>query len=300
MLTEREFRSLVASLDRTGRWPDEPERGALNFLTHDATLGGLSTVTEGRVVSCADRAAARRVLRPHGGDAALTTSTDGAHDWLAVNEEVRYRQHGPAAMTHLDSLGHFFYGDRGYGGTSPNSVTGDGVTANDVRPAAGGVVGRGVLLDLPRAIGAPYVPPDRQVTLPEVQRWLAGTGAEPRSGDLLFVRTGRPLSPPPEPGGFPLVGTLDLACAAWMRDSEFSVVLSDAGLDSPTPIVENVGTPWHVLLLVALGVFLVDGADLEELSVACRERGRATFLGVLAALPLPGATASPVNPLAVL
>jgi len=300
MLTAEEFRALVASLDRTGRWADEPERGALNFLTRDATLGGLGTVTEGRVVSCADRAAAHRVLRPDGGAAALTTSTDGAHDWLAVNEEVRYQQHGPAAMTHLDSLGHFFYGGRGYGGASPETVDGDGVTANDVRPAAGGVVGRGLLLDLPRAIGAPYVPPDRQVTLTEVQRWLAETGAEPQSGDMLFVRTGRPLSPPPGPDGVPLVGTLDLACAAWMRDSEFSVVLSDAGLDSPTPIVEDVGTPWHVLLLVALGVFLVDGADLEELSVACAHRGRATFLAVLAALPLPGATASPVNPLAVL
>ena len=108
------------------------------------------------------------------------------------------------------------------------------------------------------------------------------------------------MSPPSEPGAFPQVGTLALDCAQWMHDMEFSVVLTDAGLDSPTPIVENVGTPWHILTLVAMGLFLVDGAHLEELSAACENQGRTVFLAMLAALPLPGATASPINPLAVL
>ncbi|MGY1815164.1 cyclase family protein [Blastococcus sp. SYSU D00820] len=300
MLSEQEFRALVAAVDRTGRWPGDPRRGALGFLSREATLRGLATVTEGRVVSCADRAAAQRALGAGDGGPAITTSVDAAHDWLAVNEVVRYRHHGADAMTHLDSLGHFFYGGRGFGGTTPDVVAGDGVGANDVRPAADGVVGRGVLLDLPRLVGEPHLPADRLVTLPEVQAWLAATGTEVRSGDLLFIRTGRPHSPPVPPGAFPQVGTLDLGCARWVHDQEFALVLTDAGLDSPTPLVQDVATPWHVLTLVALGLFLVDGADFEELSASCAESGRTTFLAVLAALPLPGATASPVNPLAVL
>ena len=300
MLQETEFKALVAALDRSGHWPDDPGRGALNFLTPVATLTGLRTVSEGTVISCADRQAARNALTPDQAVAPLITGVDAAHDWLAVNEEIRYQQHGPDSMTHLDSLGHFFYGNRGYLGTTLAVVAGDGVTANDIVPASGGIVGRGLLLDLPRVIDQPYVPVDRLVTLAEVQRWLEATGTTPQSGDVLFVRTGRPQSPPPEPGTFFQVGTLHLDCAPWIHDTEFSLVLSDAGLDSPHPLVQNVSTPWHILTLVAMGLFLLDCAHLEELASACNDRGRNNFLAIIAALPLPGATASPVNPLAVL
>ena len=167
-------------------------------------------------------------------------------------------------------------------------VSGDGVTANDIVPAGGGAVGRGLLLDLPRIIDQPYVPVDRVVTLAEVQRWLVATGTTPQSGDILFVRTGRPQSPPPEPGTFFQVGTLDLECARWIHDEEFSLVLSDAGLDSPNPLVQNISTPWHILTLVAMGIFLIDCADLEELASACDDHRRNSFLAVVAALPLPG------------
>ena len=300
MLQETEFRALVTALDRTGRWPHDPGRGALNFLTPEATLRGLRTITSGRVISCADPRAAQDVFSSEHPGVPLTTTTDSAHEWLAVNEEIQYAQHGPASMTHIDALGHFFYRNRGYGGTTPEVVSGHGVTANDIRPASGGIVGRGLLVDLPRVIDHPYVPADRLVTLAEIQRWLAATGTTPQSGDILFVRTGRPHSPRPEPGTFFEVGTLDLDCARWIHEMEFSLVLSDAGLDSPTPLVQDVSTPWHILTLVAMGLFLVDCAHLEDLATACGDHGRNSFLAVIAALPLPGATASPVNPLAVL
>lgn len=300
MLEESEFRALVAALDRTGRWPDDPGRGALNFLTPQTTLRGLQTVTQGTVISCADGGAASTALGSGHAGVPVTTTVEAAHDWAAVNEEIRYSQHGPSAMTHLDSLGHFFYGNRGYGGTTPAVVSGHGVTANDIVPAAGGIMGRGLLLDLPRVIDEPYLPADRLVPLAEVERWLASSGTTPEPGDILFIRTGRPHSPPVEPGAFFEVGTLDLGCAQWLYDQEFSLVLTDAGLDSPTPLVENVATPWHILLLVAMGVFLADAAHLEALSTACEEQGRNVFLTAIAALPLPGVTASPVNPLAVL
>jgi hypothetical protein len=300
MLNELEFSALVSRLDRAGYWPARPEAGALNFLTPEATLGGLQSVTEGTVISCADPEAARRMFRPDSENPPITTSTDAAQNWLAVNEEVRYQQHGHAAMTHVDALGHFFFGNRGYAGTTPSVVFDHGVRANDVTPASGGIVGRGLLLDLPRLIDRPYVPSGTVITLAQVRRWLAATETEPHSGDLLFVRTGRPLLPPPEPGSGFDVGTLDLDCAEWIHDCEFSLVLSDAGMDAPAPMVQDVLPPWHILLLVAMGLFQVDCANLEELSVACRDRNRTVFLAVIASLPLPGATASPVNPLAIL
>ncbi len=289
MLQEAEFRALVAALDRTGQWPDAPGRGALNFLTPKATLAGLRTVTEGTVISCADRQAARNTLATDQDVAPLTTSMDAAHDWLAVNEEIRYQQHGWASMTHMDSLGHFFYENRGYGGTSTAVVSGDGVTANDIVPAGGGAVGRGLLLDLPRMTSnEPYVPVDRVVTLAEVQRWLVATGTTPQSGDILFVRTGRPnrRRRSPEPSSRSALSIWNVPGGSTTR--VLSLVLSDAGLDSPNPLVQNVSTPWHILTLVAMGIFLIDCADLEELASACDDHRRNSFLAVVAALPLPG------------
>lgn len=291
-MTEEGFRALLQQLDRSHHWPDG--RGALALLGPHTTAAALATVTEGVVLSCAERPGGRAL------DATLATRTEQAGSWLAVNERLELEQHGPQAHTHLDALGHFFYAGAGFGGTGTADVTPTGVTAGDVTAAAGGVVGRGLLLDLPRLLGVPYVPADRRVHLAEVLDRLDRVGASPAPGDLLFVRTGRPAAPVPAPGELAGVGSLDLDCARWVHDQEFAVVVTDNGLDSPTPQVDGVPTPWHVLTLVALGVHLVDLADLEELSAACDRLGRATFAAVLAALPLAGATASPVNPLAVL
>ena len=62
--------------------------GALNFLTPPVTLAALREVTRGRVVSCADQSFGARLQ--------ITTSTEEAHGWIAVNETATYQQHGAA------------------------------------------------------------------------------------------------------------------------------------------------------------------------------------------------------------
>ena len=284
MLSEDEFAALAAAVDRAGTWGAGDARGALNFLTPPATLAALGEVTRGQVVSCADRSL--------GGRPRITTSTEQAGDWVAVNETVTYDQHGAGSMTHFDSLGHFFYRGRGYDGAGPGILGPHGVTALDPVAAAAGIVGRGILADLP-AVTTSVGPAD-------LTGWLESAGAVPRPGDILFVRTGRPLAPAPGPGEYPAVGGLSLDCARWVHDERFSLLVSDAGLDSPAAAVENVATPWHVLALTRMGISLVDVADLEELARACAAAGKYTFLAAVAVLPLAQATASPVNPLAVL
>ncbi|MGY2876397.1 hypothetical protein ACVW00_003587 [Marmoricola sp. URHA0025 HA25] len=297
-MQEDEFRALASRVDRSRRWPETPERGALNFITRQSTSQALHAAISGEVISCADRAAAHSAItqdepRP------LKTRLDRSAEWLAVNETLTLEQHGPNAMTHLDALGHFYYQGSGFGGAGEDAVTDSGVTMNDVVAAAGGIVGRGFLLDLPRLLGLPYLPLAQTVTLAELETWLGRAGS-PRSGDILFVRTGRPVAPLPPRGQLPEVGGLALECATWIFDSEFSLVISDAGMDSPKPVVDNVATPWHVLTLTRMGVPLVDFADLEQIAAACDREARWTFLAVVAVLPISGATASPVNPLAIM
>jgi hypothetical protein len=292
MLTEHEFLDLASSVDRSGTWAAGDERGALNFLTPPVTLAALREVDHGRVVSCADR---RLGTRPH-----IATSTEEAHAWVAVNETVSYQQHGADSMTHFDSLGHFFYHGSGFNGEGLGILGPHGVSALDTVAASAGIIGRGILADLPAIIRRPYLDMATFVSLSMLRAWWRRVHVEPRAGDILFVRTGRPLAPAPGPDGYPKVGGLSLDCARWVHDERISLLVSDAGLDSPTPAVENVAAPWHVLALTRMGISLVDAADLEELARLCAETGKYSFLAVVSVLPLAQATASPVNPLAVL
>jgi hypothetical protein len=59
------------------------------------------------------------------------------------------------------------------------------------------------------------------------------------------------------------------------------------------------GSSFHVVCLVAMGLWLIDDANLEELGQACAARRRWEFLLTVAPLRLRGVTGSPVNPVAV-
>jgi hypothetical protein len=54
-----------------------------------------------------------------------------------------------------------------------------------------------------------------------------------------------------------------------------------------------------VVALVALGLWLIDNMNLEELSQACTARRRWEFMLTLAPLRLLNTTGSPVNPIAL-
>jgi len=62
---------------------------------------------------------------------------------------------------------------------------------------------------------------------------------------------------------------------------------------------EGVALPIHVGTLVAMGIHLIDNADLDAVSSACAGLGRNEFLFSMAPLILERGTASPVNPLAI-
>jgi hypothetical protein len=50
---------------------------------------------------------------------------------------------------------------------------------------------------------------------------------------------------------------------------------------------------------VALGLWILDNANLEELAEACRQRNRWEFMVCVGPLRLYNTTGSPINPIAV-
>jgi hypothetical protein len=59
-----------------------------------------------------------------------------------------------------------------------------------------------------------------------------------------------------------------------------------------------VRSPIHAVGIVAMGLWLIDNCDLEELAATCDAAGRWEFFFTLAPLRWVGATGSPANPLA--
>jgi hypothetical protein len=59
------------------------------------------------------------------------------------------------------------------------------------------------------------------------------------------------------------------------------------------------GNSFHVVSLVAMGLWLIDNANLEELAQTAGRLNRWEFLMTVAPLRLKNVTGSPVNPIAV-
>ena len=74
---------------------------------------------------------------------------------------------------------------------------------------------------------------------------------------------------------------------------------SDTGNDVQPTGYERFENPVHQVGIVALGLWILDNTNLEDLSAACRQRNRWEFLINILPLRIPNGTGSPCNPVAV-
>jgi hypothetical protein len=74
---------------------------------------------------------------------------------------------------------------------------------------------------------------------------------------------------------------------------------SDVAQD-PTPTgYKAVNMPVHMVGIVAMGLWLIDNCQLEDLARTCNQLNRWEFQFVLAPIRFQGVTGSPTNPLAI-
>lgn len=168
--------------------------------------------------------------------------------------------------------------------------------------AGDGIVGRGVLLDIPRLRGAPWLEPGDHVSAEDLGAAEAAQHLRVGEGDLLFVRVGHrrrraelgPWHAARERAG------LHPSALEFLADRRVAVLGGDGNNDTAPSSTEGVAFPVHVLAIHAMGLHLLDYLQFEDLAPACEAQGRWSFLCVIAPLRLPDATGSPVNPIAVL
>lgn len=308
--TSGELDRLYDGLCNWDRWGRGDERGALNHQTDAHRTRAAALVTDGAAVSLAhDLPLQPSVESPFPAQHHMLASGDaldaqGLPGYEACADFIGTQVHG-LGLTHVDALSHMFVRGQMYGGRPASEVRSDGARANSVMSMADGLVGRGVLLDVPAQRDVPFLDAEVAVTVADLEAAERSQGVTVGPGDLLLVSTGRDMRRRHAGGNLDPIGAglagLHPECLPWLQDRQVSVLGGDGISDRmPVRAIDGWPFPIHQIAIVAMGLHLIDNLHLEPLAAACAERGRWELLLTVNPLRIPGGTGCPVNPVAVL
>lgn len=304
-MSAAEFRELYQSVSNWGRWGSDDERGALNLLTADCVLAAAGLVRTGETVTIS------RPLNtepepdnPSPAEHRMTMLDDvdiGSGTLRFAKDYVGVDYHNDS-HSHIDALCHVAFDGHLYNGRASDSITPYGASAETIEVLKDGLVGRGVLMDIPAVRGVDWLEPGEHVYPDDLQEAERAQGVSVDEGDILLVRTGHsrrleeldPWDTPNAKAG------LHPSCARFLADRGVAALGSDGNSDTAPSTTEGVAFPIHALALNAMGIHLLDYLYFGDLMPACERSGRWEFLFVAAPLRIAGGTGSPLNPIAIL
>jgi kynurenine formamidase len=302
-MTETDFRALFDRLRARPSWGRADTRGALNNITPDRVMAAVGEVKLGRSVSLASPIEHEPAAdNPHPSRHTMTQDASDAPDQglSFAMDQIGMNIHGDAD-THIDALCHVIYDGKLYNNRPAAAVTEQGAGELSISVAAHGIVGRGVLLDIPRVRGVPWLEPGEHVTADDITAAEKDQQVQLGQGDLAFIRVGHRLrraQQGPWDAASARAG-LHPAALEYLADRKIGLLGSDGNNDTAPSMVQGVDFPVHVLAIVGLGLHLIDYLDFAVLAPICAEIRKWSFLCVIAPLRLPLATGSPVNPIAL-
>ncbi len=289
----------VEEVSNWGRWGDADEAGTLNLITPAKRVAAARLVTEGVSVSLGhDAMTAKTVDNGSPYEHSMTTlDIPGAENWRF--DAIKVAPHG-FAHTHVDALCHRLKAGKLYNGFSADVITDSGCAKVGIDNLKDGVFTRGVLIDIPRLKGVPWLEPTVAIYPEDLEAWEKKVGVRVGAGDVLLVRTGRwarRAAQGPWPAGEGAAG-LHPSCGKWLRERDVAVIGGDVGNDVNPSGIEGEPFPLHLLALYAMGMPILDNLDLERLAAEAAKQKRWEFLFTAAPLRIVGGTASPLNPIA--
>jgi kynurenine formamidase len=306
-VSAREFEQLFQRVSNWGRWQADDSRGTLNYLTAERVRASVALVRQGRAVSLS--LPINTVAGPDNPHPSVHYMVR-THDIQTEQAEPRFAAdflgselHGDC-RTHLDALCHVSYKGKLYNGKSADTVTSRGATIMDVTAYADGIVGRGVLLDIPRLRGVNWLEPGEAVTCEELEAAERSEGVRLGEGDIFLFRTGhhrRRLELGPWDNTYHGEGQagLHVSTMAMLHERRVAAFLPDGDGETVPSNVEGVPYPVHALQIAAMGMACADSLQLEDLAQVCEEQGCWEFMVVASPLRLPRATGSLFNPIAI-
>lgn len=291
-----------------GRWGRGDQVGAGHLLTPERTLRALKSVNEGRILDLshvievgAPRIAPNQTpylmqLGPTTAGSIRRRRKMGAKNDAGSNlERMELTTH---VGTHIDSLGHFTYGDRMHGGYSAELTVDDFGLTNLGIENCPPMVTRGICLDVSGADGSDHLQAGRAVTKDDLKRALDKAKLAIEPGDVVCIQTGwgryfmkdNDKYVSGEPG-------IDLDAAQWLTGQDVVAIGADnmalevlPGTNHPEAVM-----PVHQHCLADAGVYIIENLLMDGLVKA----GISRFCFMLAPVKFKGATGCPVRPIAL-
>jgi kynurenine formamidase len=300
----------MTSLSNWGRWGHDDQKGCLNLITPEKRKQAATLVRDGISVSCARPITTEITpdityqVQRYMVDSGEGRDTDPPERRLArrgAAEFIGMVFHGQT-ITHIDALSHYSWQGKLYNGKPASLITSrEGAQTHSIELASDGIVTRSVLLDITRVRNVPWLAPEDPVMPEDLEAAEEIEGVHVEEGDLLLVRTGnyrRRLESGPVPNTQPTTAC-QVACTPWFKERGVAMLGTDTSNDVRPSQYATINSPLHIMSLVTLGMWLIDNANLEELSQACQQRSRYEFMLAMGPLRLRHVTGSPVNPIAL-
>ena len=316
-LTMNDVRAAAERLKNWGRWGADDEIGTLNHTRPEDVVAAARLVQKGKVMSLAlpydnngpqggktKYAAMGRFNPIHLMIRAGTDAYSGVLDHRKIRGADDIIIMPTQCGTQWDGLGHIFYGDYMWNGYDCRTVTSFGAQKCGIEKTREKMVGRGVLLDIPRMLGQKYLPDGFAITNEMLDKAERHFGAEVGRGDYLLVRTGQieamleastwdGYSGGDAPG-------LAFETLDWLQTKQVAAIATDTwGAEVRPNETDEANQPWHWISIPIMGLTVGEIFNLAELAKDCAEDKRYEFMFVAPALPVTGAVGSPVNPLAI-
>jgi len=300
-----------------GKWGEEDEVGGLNYLDTKEVLRGSAEIRSGKTFTLqvpighphgdpafpGPRGPANRVNIMDRGyylGGAGTVFPGGLE--FADDMIVMYLQ----GSSQYDALGHLWYGDQIYNGYPAESTTGGLKKASILPLAEKGIVGHGILVDIARYRGKPWLDKGETFTHEDLMAAAEAQGCEISKRDILLIRTGWLgyfYATPKEEffDGFVEPGlTYSPELVRWFQEMEIPSLVTDTIANEVTTDPESgVVLPLHNALMRNLGITFAEIIALDALAEDCADDGQYTFLYTAAPLKVVGGSGAPVNPVVI-
>lgn len=299
-----------------GRWGADDVLGTLNHLDGAKRLEGARLVRTGAAFSLAQS------FDEHGPQKGWRRRTNPVHTMLSSGLDAEFGPeefpHGLGgaddvifmplqASTQWDGLGHIFDHGMAYNGRRASEVvTSEGDQVTGIETVASLIAGRGVLLDVGRALGSDGELPDGfAITAEHLQATIDAQGATSQvgRGDLVLIRTGQ-LTRARRDGwgdyaGGPAPG-LSFTTADWLHGTDIAAIATDTwGFEVRPNEFDTAFQPLHQVAIPHIGLFIGEMWDLDALASECVSDGNYSFWLTAGPIPVTGAVGAPVNPIAV-
>ena len=312
-VTLRTIEEAAQRLTNWGKWGPDDQIGTLNYITPNDIVQAATLVRKGKAFSLGldfnqqgpqgtgwgNRFNPIHVMLATGTDAVAGTQDQG---------QIRYADDMVTMPlqcgTQWDALGHIFYKDKMWNGYDARLVDSTGARKNAIHKTRDRMIGRGVLLDIPRFHGGGYLEDGYGISSDELEACAKAQNVEVRRGDFVIVRTGQmeqrlaqrdwgTYAAGDAPG-------LRFETCEWIHNKQIAAICSDTwGCEVRPNESTEAFQPWHWIVIPMIGITMGEIFYLKDLAGDCAQDKIYEFLFCAPPLAITGAVGSPINPMAI-